>query len=123
MPSASEHQNWGRQNKQFYDSIGGSHSQWPDWAMTALFYAAMHEVQAALVSTGLRPREHKTRKAALREKTGGWLAIAQLYESLFSQSCAARYECHRHSQLHLALAEHQLGEVQNEIAKLSLPPY
>ena len=46
----------------------GSHSQWPDWAMTALFYAAMHEVQAALVSTGLRPREHKTRKAALRKK-------------------------------------------------------
>ena len=30
---------------------------------------------------------------------------------------------HRHSQAHLALAEHQLGEVQDEIAKLNLPPY
>ncbi|HEV3323066.1 MAG TPA: hypothetical protein VG147_12870 [Solirubrobacteraceae bacterium] len=63
MPSATEHQSWAQQNKQFYEFIGGSHSQWPDWAMTALFYAAMHEIQAALVAMSLRPKKHETRKS------------------------------------------------------------
>jgi uncharacterized protein (UPF0332 family) len=117
--SAAEHQSWAQQNEAFYQHIGGSHSQWPDWAMSALFYAAVHEIQAALVASSSRPRDHKERMVILREK---WPTLGTLYETLFTRSRQARYECHRHSQADLALAEVALTQVKSEIAKLGLRP-
>ena len=121
MPiSAAEHQSWAQQNEAFYRHIGGSRSQWPDWAMTALFYTAVHEIQAALVADGARPGDHKERQRVLREK---WPTLATVYETLFTRSKQARYGCQRHSQADLALAEAALQQVRREIAKLGLQPY
>jgi hypothetical protein len=88
--------------------------------MTALFYAAVHEIQAALVASGSRPRSHEDRRATLREK---WPTLGTLYETLFDRSKQARYLCHRHSQADLALAEMALTQVKGEITKLNLPSY
>jgi uncharacterized protein (UPF0332 family) len=118
--SAAEHQSWAQRNKAFYNHIGGSHSEWPDWAMSVLFYAAVHEIQAALVVSGSRPRDHTERMAMLREK---WPSLGTLYDTLFTRSKQARYLCHRPSQAELALAEAALTQVRGEIAKLNLPPY
>ncbi len=88
--------------------------------MTALFYTAVHEMQAALVASGSRPADHKARIAALRAK---WPSLATVYETLYSRSKQARYKCQRHSQAELALAEMSLAQARAEIAKLKLPPY
>jgi hypothetical protein len=118
--SATEHQSWARHNEAFYQHIGGSRSQWPDWAMTSLFYAAVHEIQAALVASRSRPRDHTERIAVLREK---WPSLGTLYETLYTRSKQARYNFHRHSQADLALAEMALAQIRSEIAKLKLPTY
>lgn len=121
MPiSAAEHQSWAQRNEAFYNHLGGSHSEWPDWAMTALFYTVVHEIQAALVASGSRPGDHTDRKAILREK---WPSLGMAYETLYTRSKQARYLCHRHSQKDLALAESALAQVRSEITKLNLPPY
>jgi uncharacterized protein (UPF0332 family) len=88
--------------------------------MSALFYVAVHEIQAALVSSGSRPRGHKERVVALREK---WPSLGTLYEALFSRSRQARYECRHHSQAEVVLAEAALQQVKSEIAKLGLRAY
>ena len=88
--------------------------------MTVLFYTAMHEIQAALVADGSRPVDHTERQRVLREK---WPTLATAYETLFTRSKQARYECHRHSQADLAFAEAALQQVRREIAKLGSQPY
>jgi uncharacterized protein (UPF0332 family) len=118
--SAAEHQSWAQQNEAFYRHIGGNHSQWPDWAMSVLFYTAVHEIQAALVASGSRPRNHESRMVTLREK---WPTLGTLYETLFDRSKRVRYLCNRPSQMELALAEAALTQVRAEITKLNLPPY
>ena len=67
-----------------------------DWAVTTLFYAALHLVQAYIVRHGLPADSHRQREqqvlahAELRQ-------IADQYKALQNQSESARYECRRFS--------------------------
>jgi hypothetical protein len=119
-PTAAEHLAWAQENERFYQRIGGANAQFPQWAMAALFYTALHEIQAALVATNNRRRNHKDRQDVLRAM---WPKIAALYDGLYTRSKAARYECVRHSSVQLIEAEMLLREVRAEIAALNLPPY
>lgn len=65
-PSPQDHRNQARANEQFYQSLGGQNAQFTQWAMAALFYTALHEVQAFLIAHGQRPADHRERRAVLR---------------------------------------------------------
>ncbi len=62
------------------------------WAITALFYAALHLVQAYLVSEDLAVTTHAARRAILA-RTPVLAAIEGAYAGLKWASEQARYEC------------------------------
>jgi hypothetical protein len=120
---AVEHQSWSEANEAFYrDVLAGDKSPNPDWAMTVLFYAAVHAIEAALVHVGAKGRRtHTTRKEELDKR--GWRTLTALYGTLYTRSLDSRYHCIRPSQMQLALAEQALSQVRAEIAALGLGPY
>jgi hypothetical protein len=67
-----------------------------DWAVTAMFYAALHLCQAYLIRAGLEANSHGSRDRQM-------LASPQLrpildqYRALRNDSQEARYECRRFS--------------------------
>ena len=120
MPTAAEHHAWALQNETFYNELGGCQSQQPDWAMTVLYYVALHEIEAALVSDGCRVHSHEERKAKMQQK---WPILRRWHDHLYQHSRDARYRCRRPSQKDLTLAEAALRGVRDEIAKITPRPY
>ncbi len=88
--------------------------------MTALFYVALHEIEAALVATNCRVHSHEQRKAKLASK---WPVIRRWHDLLYTRSRDARYRCQLFSANDLVLAEAAVAGIRAEIAKLKLPPY
>ena len=87
--------------------------------MTVLFYAAVHYVQAGLLHLSEpAPRNHDDRRTAVRKR---FQAIAPGYEHLENLSRRARYDCVKHPQSALALAELQLTMIRDEIEKAAPP--
>lgn len=120
MPSASEHEEQAASNRDFYRDLGGDSAERSDWAMTALFYIAVQEVQALIVRKGWRvadagrqiiPKTHHHREQAIRENCP---EIFGEYRLLKDWSKAARYDCERFDGK-LAMAEKQ---VENLTAKI-----
>ena len=63
-----------------------------DWAITALFYAALHQLQAYLLQLGVVPSSHVRREAEIRKHAELW-PIEEAYKLLRAHSENARYEC------------------------------
>ena len=126
MPSASDHEQQAARNEKFYkDTLGGADTQFPDWAMTVLFYTAVHDVQAFLQRkrADLRargvprlPRRHHDRQALLHNF---WPTLELCYTNLKDWSEDARYDCGKFSKAQLQLAERELRNLRNEIKRLS----
>lgn len=121
MPSPLEHHTWAEYNARFYTHLGGTQSSWQPWAMTALFYVAVHEVQSLLAQHNLSARTHSARLAALRQR-GHWATLVNHYENLQQKSTNARYDCIVHSQAEIALAEWVLNQVRAEVQRLRPQP-
>jgi hypothetical protein len=80
-----------RHNFRLYQKLKGE-GEFLDWAVTALFYAALHLVQACLIDIASDafdyPRSHEQRDSFIRRKLGDvWLP----YNFLQNQSTRARY--------------------------------
>jgi len=116
MPSASEHFSQAQRNEGLFEEIGVSFS---DWAMTALFYAAMHHVQAAFVQKGVSPipTEHGSRKRAIKEH---FQRVAGRYEDLEQWSRDARYECSTFSRGELEAAMNDLRAIRQALPNPAL---
>lgn len=125
MPSASDHDQQAADNEAFYrQELGGAKAARSEWAMTALFYCAVHEVQAFLVrkrqylhSVGVArlPRRHQDRLTVLHDH---FPTLEPLYRSLKDWSEDARYECATFTEPQLRLAEATLNNLRAEIAQL-----
>lgn len=119
MPSAQAHEQHAASNWDFYQSLGGTRAERGDWAMTALFYCAVHQVQAIAVrknwkiqtedGTWQLPENHKQRGQAIRRYAKHLWAT---YSFLQDNSQLARYECEPFNQAQLALAERELKSLQ-----------
>lgn len=86
--------------------------------MIVLFYVVVHEVQAFLIGKGKRPRDHRSRLAALAP----WPDLNSAYRTLQSFASDARYQCMAPTKATLTLAELVLGQVRTEVARLEAPP-
>jgi hypothetical protein len=69
----------------------GDLGEW-SWAVTVLFYASVHLIQAYLASSGSFPTSHSARESAI-EHDNSLRPILRHYETLKKRSEAARYEC------------------------------
>ena len=93
MPSSKEHLEKARRNYVLYERFQ-TEAQDPDWALTLLFYAALHLVQAYAVQDCARrnrpaPRHHTERLGYVRDRLA---SIFRSYRRLQSGSEQARYD-------------------------------
>jgi len=65
-----------------------------DWAITALFYAALNLMQAYLLEKGIVAETHAKRREAINSQPE-LASISRLYTMLQTQSENARYNCER----------------------------
>ena len=93
MPSEQDHRTQEARNWAFYRTeLGGRNAAYCEWAVTAIFYAAVHKVEAFLRRNHVPPSgSHRERKASLRGLRR-LRAIATL-EKLETASREARYGC------------------------------
>jgi hypothetical protein len=110
MPTSADHLAWAAQNENAFKKM---RAKWPDWAMTALFYTALHEVQALFLdTTSDRPVQHSGRNAKINANWGA--SIYAPYTWLYQRSRTARYDCAMPSEAKLneavlSLAKFRLG--------------
>jgi uncharacterized protein (UPF0332 family) len=103
LPSVTDHSEQELRNWKFYERIDGQKAVYSEWAMTIIFYAAVHKVQACLEQMGRNPRDHAARQMELR--AAGKKSAADTYLQLYNASRDARYQCHRYTQQNLASYE------------------
>jgi hypothetical protein len=117
MPTAEDHREISRRNERFYESIGGPEAAWSDWAVTILFYAALHDLTALAIERNLPlPEKHKDMKDVLRVR--GWEALATGYATLLSRSWRARYKGSRYKKEAVEESHVLLQQLRVEIAEL-----
>jgi hypothetical protein len=120
MASSLDHLKQAQANEGFFEALGADSSATPEWAMTALFYSALHYAQAGFVYLlqNAAPSTHGERRGAMRKQ---FRAAATDYESLLDASRRARYECMRPERQQLREGQEKLREIAKEIAKVAPP--
>lgn len=96
MPDASQHDQQVARNKEvYYDVLNGPKAKYDEWAMTAIFYVAVHTIDKFLAGLAsgrqIDPDNHEDRFRILR----AWAQrkAVELFETLFDVSVQARYQC------------------------------
>ena len=90
MPHPTEHIAQAEKNERLYENLLGT--EFNDWAITGLFYAALHYVDAYIVMrTGTSPSNHRARNR-LVERTLNLTEIRLAYIELYRSSRNVRYK-------------------------------
>ena len=87
MPTLNQHLPLAESNERFVESISSLPARFPDWEITALFYSALHYVDAFLSTQGIHPRSHENRIRSIRQYADSW----EDYRDLYNLSLDARY--------------------------------
>ena len=90
MPSRDEHLERARQNEEFAGSLDIDRAIQADWAVTILFYSALHYVDAYLAVKSYHPPDHDARDSEI-ENNGSLADIYKDYRRLKDRSREARY--------------------------------
>ena len=89
MPQLAEHIAQAEKNERLYDNLVGT--EFNDWAVVSLFYAALHYVDAYFVQrVGTSPSNHSARNK-LVSMTRELVGIERRYRELYARSLDARY--------------------------------
>ena len=104
-----------RHNKSFSEVF--DQSRYPDWAITALFYAALHLVDAVLERELGRTPDTHIRRSAWLHKAGMTRPIAGEYQRLRGLSEQARYdkESEQFSQEDVQAARGHLAAIEEQL--------
>lgn len=114
MPTIRQHYNKALYNEKFFDY---SKHDYPDWAITGIFYSAVHLIEAFLASKGIHVEDHKERArhiALLKELK----PLFQYYRALYDYSVNARYKLYSFSVESISDSyERFFLPIKNEITK------
>ena len=89
MPRLAEHILQAEKNERLYDNLLGT--EFNDWAVVSLFYAALHYVDAYFVHrVGVSPSNHSARNRLI-SMTIELVDIEMHYRELYARSLDARY--------------------------------
>ncbi len=91
MPNRNEHLARAQENEEFARSLDLTKGFYVDWAITLLFYAAPHYVDAYLAIKPYHPQNHDSRDKEVASN-GSLQQIYPDYRRLKDRSQAARYE-------------------------------
>lgn len=117
MPNFGDHILQARHNEEFYQAT--DKTAYSDWAMTAVYYAALHYVDALLARAGMiDPGGHDVRDQEVRARAE-LRPIARLYFRLKSRSRNARYYCTRFQLTELQRSyEGDLADIRSHLLPL-----
>ena len=112
MPSAITHYQQAQANLGLHEQLVRQH-QYPDWALTVLFYAALHYIDACLHPSD--PPDHAQRNSYIR-RDSSLRSIYPQYRVLFEKSLDARYECYDPKPEELtSFKEDQFGAIESHL--------
>ncbi len=114
MPERHEHLQRARDNEllaaQLKADVGFSN----DWAITMLFYSALHYVDAFLAGKRMHPLNHDDRDEEI-ERNGSLTDIYRHYRRLKDFSRSARYEIANYAKADVHLARTKLEAIKNHL--------
>lgn len=90
MASVDKHLAQWRHNRKFAKSIG---REFRDWQVNAIFYTAIHVVDAALAKLGVAVSDHVGRNDQVRTNLA-FAAVRHKYLNLYRISIVTRYDAH-----------------------------
>ena len=119
MPSTDEHLRQAKQNEGFVDSFDLKSSPYLDWALTGIFYSAVHYIEAVLAINGKHPIVHSQRNT--------WICMyinnSDIYDAhrdLKDDSRDARYKCITVSEIKVNESKMKLEDIKKDL-KTFLP--
>lgn len=119
MPLQSEHISKAERNEKFAGTV--SKTAYLDWAVTILFYAALHYVDAILAISGIHPDSHTQRGDAIGTNAT-LLRIRGEYRILETLSQNARYRAMKIDPHDLAEAERNFDILRAHLrGRMGLP--
>ena len=94
MATPAEHRSKALKNERLIQTASLAEGEFVDWAVTALFYAALHWVRALSAQEGFQIRDYAMERIALESVPTFQLAPKhmKLYRTLKDESRDARYE-------------------------------
>lgn len=120
MPNVADHILQAQHNEEFYRAT--DKNVYSDWAMTAVYYAALHYVDAFLARVGMiDPGGHDVRDQEVRARAE-LRPILAYYFRLKNRSRSARYYCARFPPAELRRSfEGDLTTIRNHLLPLARP--
>ncbi len=88
MADAGKHIAQWKHNRKFASTIG---REFRDWQINAIFYAALHLIDAAMAKLGQRVADHASRNEQVRTN-GAFTAVRVQYLRLYRLSRITRYD-------------------------------
>jgi hypothetical protein len=91
MPDQQKHLAQAQHNEELYHHLADATPRFIDWQITALFYAALHYVDAYLAKFAIHPNSHEERSTWMGRESV-LKTIYAVYRDLQNRSRDARYE-------------------------------
>ena len=117
MPSQREHAFQALHNREFLATFDLDNSPFLDWAVTVIFYTAVHLVEHFLAHQGQDLLSHQTRERFISQ-SADLKPIWSVYRELKYQSGRARYLVARFQPDEVKKLEGQLRQVETHIQGL-----
>jgi len=114
VPQRHEHLARARGNEELAKTLDRSKGLCVDWAITMLFYAAVHYIDAYLAFSGSRPKNHQQRDNAV-EHNGSLAPIWNDYRRLKDLSEEARYQIASYHEGKLKIADEHLNNIKKHL--------
>lgn len=117
MPDRRQHLQRARDNGRLAHCLDTQLGYCVDWAITMLFYSALHYVDAYLAGKGTHPSDHRSRDNEVAH-IGTLSGIYRDYRRLKDLSREARYQIPDFSLQNLERAQRRLESVRIHVEKL-----
>lgn len=96
MASRNDHIEQAEKNERLYGLLQADQNDWTDWQITALFYAALHYVDAYLIDHCLpEPKSHLAQSEAIANESFLRTQVGMQFATLKDYSRDARYNITR----------------------------
>lgn len=115
MPDRNAHLKRAHDNEEFARSLELDQGFYVDWAITFLFYAAVHYIDAYLALKPYHPPSHHHRDTEI-QRNGSLNQIWNDYRRLKDLSESARYEIANYHRSDFRAVEARFGRIKNYVS-------
>lgn len=115
MPQRRQHVSQAGRNREFSNFLQTDGTFAADWQVVALFYAALHYVDAYLATVGEHPTSHQER---INHFDANLRPISSRYQVLQAYSRRARYDCKRYGSPQIRQLRNHLDAIESHVRSI-----